>query len=71
MVCTGTVSTGLKSEEIKQCEIITIFGNRVKAGKVPMSAIDVTQLVFGPWLVGVVCRQGKMMLEDMEGCDND
>src|SRR5882724_3062701 len=38
-VCTGTVSTVW--EEIKQCEIITILGNRVRAGKVPMLAIDV------------------------------
>ena len=44
MVCTGTVSTGL--EEIKQCEIITIWGNRVRAGRVPMLVIDVAWLVF-------------------------
>ena len=31
-VCTGTVSTGL--EGIKQCEIITIWGNRVRADRV-------------------------------------
>jgi len=36
----------IKSEEIKLCEIITILANRVRAGKVPMSVIDVTQLVF-------------------------
>ena len=70
-VYTGTVSLGLKSEEIKQCEIITILGSRVRAGEVLMSAIGVTQLVFGPGLVGVVCRQGKMMLEDMEECNDD
>ena len=33
-VCTGTASTGL--EGIKQCENITIRGNRVRAGHVPM-----------------------------------
>jgi len=71
VVCTGTVSTGLKSEEIKQCEIITILGDRVRAGKVLMSAIDVAQLVFSLGLFGVVCRQGKTMLEDAERCDND
>ena len=70
-MCAGTVSTGLNSEEIKQCEIITILGSRVRAGEVLMSAIGVTQLVFGPGLVGVVCRQGKMMLEDMEECNDD
>ena len=37
VVCTGIVSTGL--EEIKQCEIITIRGNRVGAGQVPMLVI--------------------------------
>jgi len=71
MVHTGTVSTGLKSEEIKQCEIITILGNRVGAREVPMLAIDVTQLVFGLGLFGAVHRQGKMTLEDMEGCGDD
>ena len=71
MVHTGTVSTVLKSEEIKQCEIITILENRVRAREVPMLAIDVTQLVFGPGLVRVVHRQGKMTLEDVEGCDDD
>ena len=40
--------------KIKQCEIITILGDRVRAGKVPMSAIDVAQLVFGQGLSGVV-----------------
>ena len=69
MVCTGTVSTGL--EEIKQCEIIAIFGNRVGAGKVLMLAIDVAQLVFGPGLFGVVCRQREMTLEDAEKCDDN
>jgi len=63
--------TGSKSEEIKQCEIITILGNRVRTGKVPMSAIDVTQSVLGPGLVGVVHRQGRMMLEGIGGCDNN
>jgi len=67
-VYTGTVSTGSNSEEIKQCEIITVLGNRVGAGEVLMSVIDVTQSVFDPGLVGVVCRQGKTMLEDVEGC---
>ena len=64
-------STGSKLEEINQCEIITIFGNRVGAGKVPMLVIDVTWLVFGPGLVRVVCRQRKMTLEDVEGCDDN
>jgi len=61
-VCTGTVSTGL--EGIKQHEIITRWGNRVGAGRVLMSVIDVTQLVFGLGLFRVFCRQGEMMLED-------
>jgi len=52
-------------------EIITISGNRVGAGEVLMSVIDVTWSVFGPGLVRVFCRQGKMMLEDVEGCNND
>jgi len=69
-VYTGTVSTGLKLEEIKQNEIITIFGNRVGAREVPMPAIDATWLVFGPGLVRVVHRQGKTMLEDVE-CNDD
>jgi len=69
VVYTGMVNTGSKSEEIKQHEIITILGNRVGAGEVPMSAIDVTQLVSGPGLVRVVHRQVKMTLEDVEGCD--
>jgi len=56
----GTEGTGLKLEEIKQCEIITILGNRVRAGKVPMSVIDVTQLVFSPGLFGVVHRGGYL-----------
>jgi len=68
-VCTGTVSTG--SEEIKQHEIITIWGNRVRAGRVPMLATDVVWLVFGLGLLGVVHRQGEMMLEDAEECNND
>src|SRR5882724_4205224 len=67
-VCTGTVSTG--SEEIKQHEIITIWGNRVRAGRVPMLATDVVWLVFGLGLLGVVHRQGEMMLEDAEECNN-
>ena len=54
--------TGLKLDEI-----ITILGNRVGAGKVPMLVIDVTWSVFSPGLVGVVCRQGRTMLEDVEG----
>jgi len=45
-VCTRTVRTGL--EKINQHEIITILGDRVGDGKVPMSAIDVAWLVFGP-----------------------
>jgi len=45
--------------------------HRVGAGKVPMSVIDGAQLVFGPGLFGVVCRQGEMMLEDAERCEND
>jgi len=47
VVCTGTVSTGSKSE-IKQCGIITILGDRVGAGKVTMLAIVVAESVFSP-----------------------
>ena len=61
-MCTGTVSAGL--EGIKQHEIITISGNRVGAGRVLMSVIDVARLEFGLGLFGVVHRQGEMMLED-------
>ena len=61
----------LKSEEINQCEIITILGDRVRAGKVPMLVIDMAQSVFIPGLIKVVHRQGKMSLEDTEGCDDD
>jgi len=68
-VCTGTGSTGL--EKIKQCEVITILGDRVGAGKVLMLAIDVAQLVFSLGLFGVVCRQGEMILEDVERCDDN
>jgi len=68
VVYTGMVSTGVNSEGIKQCEIITILGNRVRAGKMLMSVIDVTQLVFSPGLVRVVHRQGRMTLEDLGGC---
>jgi len=70
-VYTGTEGTGSKSEEIKQCEILIFLGNRVRAEEVPMLAIDVTQLVFSPGLFGVVHRQGRTMLEDIGGCDND
>ena len=49
----------IKSEEIKLCEIITISGNRVRAGKVLMSEIDVTQMVFGQGLFGVICSRWK------------
>jgi len=72
-VYTGTVSTGLKSEEIKQHEISTIWGNRVRAGEVPMLAIDVIWSVFSMGLVGVVHRQGKMMWrtwKDVDGCND-
>ena len=47
----------IESEEIKLCEIITISGNRVGAGKVLMLVINVTQLVFGLGLVGVICSR--------------
>ena len=50
-VCTGTVSTG--SEGIKQHEIITIRGNRVRAGQVPMSVIDMAWSVFGLGYLGL------------------
>ena len=43
-VCTRIVSIGL--EGIKQCEIITIRGNRIRAGQVPRSAIDGVRSVF-------------------------
>jgi len=69
VVCTGTVSTGL--EKIKQCEIITILGGWVRAGKVLMLAIDVAWLVFGLGLFGVVHRQGETTLEDAERCNDD
>ena len=68
-MCTRIVSTG--SEGIKQYEIITIRGNRVRAGKVLMLAIDMVWSVFGPGLFGVGCRHGEMRLEDAEECDND
>jgi len=50
-VCTRIVSTGL--EGIKQCEMIAIRGNRVRAGQVLMSAIDGVRLVFSPGLLGL------------------
>ena len=50
-MCTGTVSTG--SENIKWHEIITIRGNRVRAGQVLMSAIDMVQSVFCLGLSGL------------------
>ena len=68
-VCARIVSTG--SEGIKQCEIITIRGNRVGAGQVLMSVIDMVQLVFSPGLFGVGCRHRGMMLKDAEECDDD
>jgi len=58
-------------EKIKQHEIIPILRDRVGAGKVPMLVIDVAQLVFGLWLFGVVCRQGEIMLEDAERCNDN
>ena len=64
-MCRGIVSTG--SEGIKQHEIITIRGNRVRAGQMPMLVIDVVQLVFGPGLFRVVCRQGEMTLQVSSG----
>ena len=48
---TRIVSTG--SEGIKQHEIITIRGDRVRAGQVLMSVIDGVQLIFGPGLLGL------------------
>ena len=68
-VCTRTVSTGL--EGIKQHEIITIRGNGVGAGKVPMLAIDMVWSVFGLGLFGVVHGQEEMTLEDAEECYDD
>jgi len=50
--------------EIKQHEIITILGDRVRAGKVLMSVIDVAQSVFGLGLFVVVHTQG----ENVGGC---
>jgi len=58
-------------EKIKQHEIIAIFGDRVRPGKVPMLVIDVAWLVFGPGLFRVVHRQGEMTLEDVEQCNNN
>ena len=43
----------LKLEKVKQHEIITILGDRVRAGKVLMSVIDVAQSVFGLGLFGL------------------
>jgi len=68
-VYTGTVSTG--SEGIKQHEILTIRGNRVRAGQVPMSAIDGVQSVFSLGLFGVSHGQGETMLEDAGECNHD
>ena len=50
-VGTRTVSAGL--EGIKQHEIITIRGNRVGAGQVPMLAIDGVQSVLHPGSLGL------------------
>ena len=50
-MCTRIVSTGL--EGIKQCEIITIRGNRVEAGQVLRSVIDGISSVFGLGLLGL------------------
>jgi len=66
-VCTGIVSTRL--EEIKQHEIITIRGNKVWAGQVPMSAIDMVCHYSAQGIQGV-CRQREMKLEDAEECDD-
>ena len=68
-VCTRIVSTGL--EGIKQHEIITIRGNRVRAGQVPMLAIDMVLSVFWSGLFRVVCGQEETTLEDAEGCDDN
>jgi len=67
-VCTRIVSTG--SEGIKQCENIAIKGNRVRAGQVPKSVIDGVQS-FGLGVVGVICGQEEMVLEDAEKCNDD
>jgi len=50
-VCTKIVSAG--SEGIKQCEIITIRGSRVRAGQVLKLVIDRVLLVFGLGLLGL------------------
>ena len=42
-----------RSEGIKQCEIITISGNRVGAGQVPRSAIDGVRSEISPGLSGL------------------
>ena len=63
-------------EKIKQCEIITILGDRVGAGKVLMLAIDVAQSVFGLGLFGLSVdkerwhwrmQKGVMMIEFTSG----
>jgi len=41
------LSVGNDHDRIKQCEIITIRGNRVRAGQVLMLVIDMVQSVFG------------------------
>ena len=46
-------------------KLLLYWENRVRTREVPMSAIDVTQPVFGLGLIGVVCRQGGTMLEDV------
>jgi len=47
------------------------LGGKVRAGKVLMLVIDVAQSVFGLGLFRVVHRQGEMMLEDAERCNDD
>ena len=66
-MCTGTVSVSAGLEGIKQHEIITIRGNRVRAGQVLMLVIDMVQSVFGPRLFGVVRRQGETIIGGCRG----
>jgi len=67
----GVYRNRLKLEKVKQHEIITILGDRVRAGKVLMLVIDVAQSVFSLGLLRVVCKQGEMTLEDVEGCNDN
>ena len=61
-MCTGIVST--ESEGIKQHEIISIRGNRVRARQVLMLAIDMVWSVFSLGLLGLSMDKEN----DIGGC---